>query len=121
MAAVPTAACFHLSSNEVTQIQGPTKTLLCSLPRQEQRGAQPPAGAAPAECLGWSPALFGTCPAPDSLTARVFSISQLPCFAQFLLLGVFAVLSENMKININVPSHSGNEGHLTVLKYDNTN
>lgn len=120
MAAVPTSACFHPSSSEVTGIQVPTKTLLCSLHLQEQRGPPPPVGAAPAERRGWSPALLGTCPAPGSSTVQVFSISQLPCFVQFLLLGVFAVLSENMKIHTNVPSHSGNEEHLTVLQSTTT-
>lgn len=113
---VPTAAGFHLSYNVVTQIQVPTKTLLCSLRLREPWGPQPLVGAAPSERPVWSPALCGTCPAPDSLTVQVFSISQLPCFALFLLLGVFAVLSENVKIQINVPSHSGNEEHLIVLK-----
>lgn len=92
-----------------------TKTLLlCSLHLQEQPGQRPPVCAAPEERRVWSLTLFGTCPAPDSLTVQVFSISQLLCFAQFLLLGVFAVLSENMKIHINVPNHSGNEERLSV-------
>lgn len=113
---VLTAAHFHLSSNEVTQIQVPTKTLRCSLHPQEQRGPRRPVGAVPAEHPVWSPAPCGTCPAPDSLTVQVVSTSQLPCFAQFLQLGVFAVLSENMKIHITVPSHSGNEEQLAVLQ-----
>lgn len=109
-------AHLQWSCSEVTQIQVPTKTLLCLLHLQGQPAQPPPVGAAPAGHLGWSPVLCGTCPAPDSSTVQVSSIFQLPCFAPFLLLGVFAVLSENIK-NYNIaPIHSGNEKHLTVVK-----
>lgn len=88
-----------------------------SLPPQRQRAQPPPAAAALGEHPISSLILCGTCPAHDSSTVRVFSISQFLCFAQFLLLGVSAVLSVNKKkFHLNVRVHSGGEGHLTILK-----
>lgn len=72
-------------------------TVVQSLPPQRQRAQPPPAAAALGEHLISSLTLCGTCPAHDSSTVRVFSISQFLCFAQFLLLGVSAVLSVNKK------------------------
>lgn len=77
-------------------------TVAHSLPPQRQRAQPPPAAAAPAEHLRSSLILCGTCPAHDSSTVRVFSISQFLCFAQFLLLGVSAVLSVNKKNSISM-------------------
>lgn len=88
---------WHIFIGEVTQIQVLNKILLCLLHLQGQPAQPPPVGAAPAAHLGWSLILCGTCPAPDSSAVQVSSICQLPCFAHFLLLGVFAVLSEHIK------------------------
>lgn len=92
-----------------------SNTVAHSLHLQKQPAQPPPAGAALEEHLIWSLILCGTCPTHDSSTVRVFSISQFLCFAQFLLLGVFAVLSEEKKIHITVTVHSGGED-LTISK-----
>lgn len=86
-----------------------SNALVHSLHLQRQLAQPPPAGAALEEHPVWSLIPCGTCPTPDSSTAQVFSISQFLCFAQFLLLGVSAVLSEGKKIHITVTVHSGGE------------
>lgn len=72
-------------------------TVVHSLPLQRQRAQPLPAAAALGGHLRSSLTLCGTCPAHDSSTVRVFSISQFLCFAQILLFGVSAVLSVNKK------------------------
>lgn len=85
-----------------------SNTRVHSLHLQKQPARPPPAGAAPGEHPISSPTLCGTCPAHDSSTVQVFSISQSLCFAWFLLPGVFAVLSANLKkCLIIVRVHSG--------------